>query len=257
VHTVGRWALRVPDGSDGPPNVPLWMDRLAVDLTDVAKDNQGTVAARPTSSTLTPGVSGRYFTTTDELDAGAARRRVYRDAGTAWDELATVPISDRQIGAAALTEAKMAAGATGLAKGSFSVYRSTNAATSVGPAVIVFDVESGNAGVWDASGWYDPVTGRFTPQLAGRFRLGAGAQFNPIAGASQTLELYKNGAVAKRLGSDGFVSGTIGLHLSGSATVEANGTTDFFDVRWSGSSANAPLGGAHLTYFQGELIGRV
>jgi hypothetical protein len=104
VHTVGRWALRVPDGSDGPPNVPLWMDRLAVDLTDVAKDNQGTLAARPPSTALSPGVSGRYFATTDELDAGAARRRVYRDFGLGWDEFATLPVSRRMLDAGLAAE---------------------------------------------------------------------------------------------------------------------------------------------------------
>jgi hypothetical protein len=100
---IGRWGLRAPDGAE-VPNVPLWMQRLAADLSDVAKDNQGTLGARPVSTTLTPGISGRYFTTTDELDGGVARRRSYRDAGTAWDELATLPVSRRMLDAAVVRE---------------------------------------------------------------------------------------------------------------------------------------------------------
>jgi hypothetical protein len=160
-------------------------------------------------------------------------------------------IDKSNIAAPGVQEDWMAGGALGLAKGAFSAYRSSTPATSVGPTVIVFDTEE-----YDISGWYDPATGRFTPQLAGRYRLGGAVQFNAIAAASQALDIYKNGVVAKRLGSDGFVSGTVGLALNGWADVVANGTTDFFDLRWTGSAANAPIGGAHLTYFQGHLIGR-
>jgi len=81
VHTVGRHALRVPDGTDGPPNVPLWMDRLATDLSDVAKDNQGTLAARPVSTAPSPGIAGRYYRDSD-------RGYVTRDYGTGWQLLA-------------------------------------------------------------------------------------------------------------------------------------------------------------------------
>lgn len=79
--TIGRWGLRVPQGTDGPPDVPLWMNRLATDLADVAKDNQGTLAARPTSTTLSPGVAGRYYRSSDD---GA----IARDHGTGWQRLA-------------------------------------------------------------------------------------------------------------------------------------------------------------------------
>jgi hypothetical protein len=120
MDTIGRWALRVPEGTDGPADVPLWMDRLATDLSDVAKDNQGTLAGRPTSTVLAPtNTPGAYYVTTNEEDpAGSARRRIYRDHGAGYDELVTVPVSRRMIDATLLADsgtsaAKGAAGSLG------------------------------------------------------------------------------------------------------------------------------------------------
>lgn len=259
MHTVGRHALRVPDGSDGPPNVPLWMDRLATDLSDVAKDNQGTVGARPTSTALSPGIAGRYFATTDELDAGAARRRLYRDAGQAWDELATVPVSDRMVAANTLTEAKLANGATGLAKGSFSGY-TTAGSVAATPAKVLFDAEE-----WDPSGWFSiaagATQGRFTPQTAGLYRLSwlvtAGGIL--VADAYLKATVFKNGALY-RGGPTVYQRGaSLPAAAGGSAIVQANGTTDYFEVFvYQGSGgAIAFTGGAANTFFQGELVGRL
>lgn len=96
---IGRWDLRVPEGIDGPADVPLWMNRLATDLSDVAKDNQGTLAGRPPSTALAPSnTPGAYYVTTNEEDpTGTTRRRIYRDHGAGYDELATVPITRRMV----------------------------------------------------------------------------------------------------------------------------------------------------------------
>lgn len=100
--TIGRWGLRVPDGSE-LPNVPLWLNRLATDLSDVAKDNQGTLAARPVSTALSPGIAGRWYTTTDE----AGGRRTYRDHGTGWEEIPLVPIATADLADRAVTALKI------------------------------------------------------------------------------------------------------------------------------------------------------
>lgn len=89
---IGRHKLRVPTGS-AVPDVPLWMGRLATDLSDVAKDNQGPVGGRPASSVTTPGVAGRWYTSTDETGG----RRTYRDHGGGYDEVARVPITSRML----------------------------------------------------------------------------------------------------------------------------------------------------------------
>lgn len=102
--TIGRWGLRVPEGTDGPADVPARMLQLATDLSDVAKDNQGTFAARPPSTALAPtNKPGGYYVSTNEEDpTGTTRRRVYRDHGAGYDELAVLPVSRRMIDLAAL-----------------------------------------------------------------------------------------------------------------------------------------------------------
>lgn len=82
-----RWGNRYPVGTDAPADVPLWMSRLAVDLDDHAKDNQSTLALRPTSSVGTPGKYGRYHYITGDANT-KENKRLYRDFGTGWDELA-------------------------------------------------------------------------------------------------------------------------------------------------------------------------
>jgi hypothetical protein len=85
---IGRHKLRVPESTDGPPDVPLWLNRLATDLSNVAKDDQGTLAARPVSTPVSPGIAGRYFYVTGDADA-AQNGRLWRDTGMSWVEVLT------------------------------------------------------------------------------------------------------------------------------------------------------------------------
>jgi hypothetical protein len=56
-----------------------------------------------------------------------------------------------------------------VAPGSFNAYRSAAVTPAIG-ATIVFDTDTGTD-AWDASNWYDPLSGRFTPQIAGYYQL--------------------------------------------------------------------------------------
>jgi hypothetical protein len=56
------------------------MNRLALDLDDVAKDDQGVLANRPVSTGGSPGKFGRYYWATDTLE-------LYRDFGTGWTKV--------------------------------------------------------------------------------------------------------------------------------------------------------------------------
>lgn len=151
-----------------------------------------------------------------------------------------------------LRETNMATGANGLAKGAFSVYRA--AALSVTSlAVIVFDTE-----IFDVSGWHDVTTGRYTPQIAGYYRLSWSVEGTVIAADSfwQAI-LYKNGTIHKG-GSRDFQRGSAaGPQSVGSSLVVANGSTDFFDVRAFFPGGTIPLTVAlESTYFNGEMVGR-
>lgn len=81
-----RWALPYPVGTD-IPDVPNWMNQLAVALDNVAMDDQGTLAARPVSTGASPGKRGRYYLVTGDPSA-VQNGRLYRDNGTGWDEIA-------------------------------------------------------------------------------------------------------------------------------------------------------------------------
>lgn len=95
---IGRWKLRVPEGGDGPAHVPTWLQRLATDLSDVAKDGQGPLAARPVSTTLQPSnTPGRYWFVTGDPDA-AQNRRLYRDTGSGWEEIPVGPGQRWEVG---------------------------------------------------------------------------------------------------------------------------------------------------------------
>lgn len=151
-------------------------------------------------------------------------------------------------------------GDDGLARGAFSAYRSsalTIPQTTATP--IVFDAEE-----FDVSSWYDTSTGRFTPQVAGIYRLSALVRISgEVAGWSGTEDharvyVRKNGSAEKQIhrhqGNTAAMSGA-----AGSALLAANGSTDYFEVvvyRDSfGANLAVEVGGAYC-WFQGELVGR-
>jgi hypothetical protein len=144
-----------------------------------------------------------------------------------------------------VTEVKQAGGATGLAKGAFSAWRTTAFNLSGEWQAVPFNSEE-----FDVSGWYDTANGRFTPQVAGIYRLSC-----RIGQATGSAEV----ALMKGSVLDGEPPGWKHLGEAGyrfhSFLVGANGTTDFFRIMVQGSGslvvANEPL-----SYFQGELVGR-
>lgn len=155
-----------------------------------------------------------------------------------------------------LREINMATGANGLAKGAFSAYRAGTQSIATGAGtVIVFDTEE-----FDVSGWFDTATGRYTPQVPGYYRLSA----NVASSAVQAVDvawapvLRKNGSSYKNLPNNAQRNGATPISAGGSVIAVANGTTDYFEVLHTHTAASATLiaGGAALTYFQGELIGR-
>jgi hypothetical protein len=158
----------------------------------------------------------------------------------------------------AMETALLAADATfqtivGLKTGVFSVYRNVTQSLAVGSAAaIVFDTEER-----DLNNWHDVASGKYTPQVAGYYRLNAGLGVNQVtaAGTRFILSIFKNGADHKRLQIDYSAGGDASL-LSGSVQVQANGTTDFFTVvlQHNLGVALATAAGPTNAYFQGELI---
>lgn len=134
----------------------------------------------------------------------------------------------------------------------FHAYRSAALVLATNPQVIVFDAE-----LFDTGGWFDTGNGRFTPQVAGYWRLTwrTAIGSHPASSSLMAADLHRNG-VAVSVGQ--VTRSTAGEPQSsgGSMVVAANGSTDYFTVSlgsWVGASLAV---GAAATFLCGELIGR-
>ena len=117
----------------------------------------------------------------------------------------------------------------------------------------------------DISGWFVPGTGttgsRYTPQREGWYELQGAARFSgPAVDASRvSLSVSKNGSQYKLINLS-HTSGTTNqvIGVSGSCYVQANGTTDFFElyVFHTYGAARALTVGSEYTWFQGRLVVR-
>ena len=98
--------------------------------------------------------------------------------------------------------------------------------------------------VFDTDGCYDNTTNyRFTPTSAGKYLLTFMIYFNGSASTSYQIgTIYKNGSqdtyaqISISVGSGGFDNG-----VSGSVIVEANGTTDYFEIYAIGGSGTRDI----------------
>lgn len=159
------------------------------------------------------------------------------------------------VSAASLTEALLAAGATGPAKGAVGAYRTTDAAVVDG-ATITLDAEE-----FDVSGWFNTATGLYTPQIAGYYRISwqvEGSVTDPNTGTVFRSILEKNGATHKYGSLFHREDGGLPPASAGSAVVVANGSTDAFGLTIYSAFVTPWIiaGGASRTYFHADLIGR-
>jgi hypothetical protein len=97
----------------------------------------------------------------------------------------------------------------------------------------------------------------FTPTVAGYYQFNANALFNTItSGQVVIIAIYKNGAAYTR-GSGGYLNNTSGdIELTVSALIQANGSTDYFDVYvYQNSGGNRDIFNSEvLTSFSGCLV---
>jgi hypothetical protein len=188
----------------------------------------------------------------------AADKMPYSTGAQAW-ALTTITAAARTILARAdgVHYDDVAKDANGLAAGSFHAYR----AATQGPAASGYEVVW-NAEAIDVSGWHNPATGRFTPQVAGYYDLKwLTTHLAVTAGKYLQSNLYKNGAL-HRAGPLAIQDAAGNPLRSGaSAVVKANGTTDYFSVfvftdDAAGIAVMGGTGREDLSHFCGHLIGR-
>ena len=130
----------------------------------------------------------------------------------------------------------------------FSAYLSSNQNISAAwtSTKIQFDTE-----IFDTDSCYDNSTNyRFTPTTAGKYFISTNASFQTSSGnwTKPLLQIYKNGTgeAFARLAIDSSTALTGGADHTGimvSAIFDANGSSDYFEVYFAGSSANLQMQG--------------
>lgn len=277
--TSDRYALRALTGSSAIEDIDEGFAFLRDDVSALlAPFYQGSLASRPVSTPVSPGIAGRVYRATDGANAG----RVFRDYGTGWEEGVTTAEADAAAGVASRrtlgtsstsavagndaripTQAENDAlvGTSGtpsgsnpyatkdsLARGLVSAYFATTASVAV-TAIIVLNAEE-----FDVSGWFNTANGLYTPTVAGYYDIAW--MVNGISTADSLFQsaLYKSGVEYKRSAAEWTGSGA-GVGAGGSAKVHANGTTDTFGIGVVQSTPTPTvLGGASQTYFTAALI---
>lgn len=108
---------------------------------------------------------------------------------------------------------------------------------------------------WDDMGWYTPATSRFLPTVAGVYKLTVAVrlQDNLPDGKVLYAALYKNGASIGMIDHDVSASSANAGMVAGSMLVQANGTSDYFEV-WALAEADAALAVSADSRFQGEFV---
>lgn len=94
------------------------------------------------------------------------------------------------------------------------------------------------------------ASSRFTPTVAGYYQLNVNVGISGGASSQQLVSIYKNGAVHKHL-QDANAS-TYGL--IGSALVNANGTTDYFEIFVYTTTGFTVINVAEYTWFDGAMV---
>jgi hypothetical protein len=145
----------------------------------------------------------------------------------------------------AWTNAAVGSLVAGVAGPSFHVHRNNVNQAMSGVTKLTWSTED-----FDTNN--NSASNKFTPTVAGKYVLTATVSFQLAATNYFALYLYKNGAGIKT------VSNVLGGSNPGSVTltavVDANGTTDYFEVYAYNSVNAAAEGNTGLTYFSGGML---
>jgi hypothetical protein len=145
-------------------------------------------------------------------------------------------------------------GGTTTQTGAFSAYRAAASSLTSG-STVVFDTEE-----YDVSSWFDPATGRFTPQTAGVYSFAWCVRSSAVLTSDVVwiASLAKNGTIVKN-GEVSFQRPGSATDSVGSARLQANGTTDFFTVVLSHTvgAAQGIAADSINTFFQGEFASSI
>lgn len=167
------------------------------------------------------------------------------------------PIPTEGYADASLTSVKLSNTATVKGVGSFRAYRNSALSLSAN-GVVVYDTET-----WDHSNWFDVGTGRFTPQVAGYYRISGQVRASVALGAVNRFwqaRVLKN-ATLQSHGSRAIAHTDVAnLTTLFNDIVLFNGTTDFLEIQIDhdvGAGVALSVGNnPSPTFIAGQLVGR-
>jgi len=125
----------------------------------------------------------------------------------------------------------------------FSAYQSTQQTLSAA----TFTKLNFQTKDFDTNSNFDTTNMRFLPTVAGYYQLTGG--FNGNATNVTILAIYKNGTLFKYLQNNGFAGG-----LWGTLLVQANGSTDYFELWGYTTTGQALQTASTFNYFQGAMV---
>jgi hypothetical protein len=147
------------------------------------------------------------------------------------------------IGAGGLTQTYLGTNVAGTGP-AFSAYASTNQTVNATTNTkITFDTEE-----FDTNNNF--ASSRFTPTVAGYYQLNSVVSPNASSSIRANIALYKNGVELKR-GAD-LTGANFGIGVS--SLVNANGTTDYFEIYLYLGATLTLYGGQPYVYFNGSLV---
>lgn len=144
-------------------------------------------------------------------------------------------------------------GVGGWASGAYAAHLGAAFGTSAAYVPIAFGVEE-----FDTNDWYQQANGRFTPQIAGIYRISLTLKADSLASQFYVGGgIRKNGVIVREC--QNVCDGNLVLGLSVTTLVQVNGTTDYIDGAAYGGSASSgspTLQPSVSNAICGELVGR-
>jgi hypothetical protein len=145
--------------------------------------------------------------------------------------------------AAGVSQAKLGTNVAGTGP-AFSAYTTSSQVLSTGSTTkILFPLEQ-----FDTNNNFS--SSRFTPTVAGYYQLNVNVGISGGATGQEVVSIFKNGTVYKHLQDAN--SSTYGL--IGSAIVNANGTTDYFEIYVYTAAGFTVINIAEYTWFDGCMV---
>ena len=247
--TAGQTSFSVPSYTIG--YIDVYRNGVRLVSTDYTATT-GTTVVLNNACTVGDAVVTESFYVSSVLNAIPATAG---SVGTTY--LADNSVTTAKIAAGAVVQADLATGVAGTGPAFFATGASTVCANAVLTLITNGTETFDTNGCYNNTGSTVTLNGvsapaySFAPNVAGYYQINAQVTMDVTTSDLYMMFLYKNGSGYKRLSQ---TSNSTTYGQNGSVVVEANGSTDYFEIyHYSGGSTNIESG-VHKTYFQAVLV---